>query len=90
MCRYRVNQHLIVLNLNSVSIKKNSSHGFYYYESFTESKVNVQCVSIVKSTTWCVGVFKSNRMFGTKHSKTNRLQKTIEYKANEESAKYLY
>ena len=24
-------------------------------------------------------------MFGTKHSKTNRLQKTIEYKINEQS-----
>ena len=28
-------------------------------------------------------------MFGTKHSKINRLQKTIEYKTNEQSAKYL-
>ena len=27
-------------------------------------------------------------MFGTKHSKTNRLQKTIEYKTNEQSTKH--
>ena len=32
--------------------------------------------------------FKSNRMFGTKHSKTNRLQKTIEYQTNEQITKY--
>ena len=42
-----------------------------------------------------VRVFKSNQVFGksntwmnTKHSKTNRLQKTIEYRKNEKSAKY--
>ena len=29
-------------------------------------------------------------MFGTKHSKTNRLQKTIECKTNEQSTKYSY
>ena len=29
-------------------------------------------------------------MFGTKHSKANQLQKTIEYKTNEESTKYSY
>ena len=29
-------------------------------------------------------------MFGTEHSKTNRLQKAVEYKANEQSTKYLY
>ena len=28
-------------------------------------------------------------MFGIIHSKTNRLQKTIEYKTNEQSKKYL-
>ena len=30
-------------------------------------------------------VFKRNRMFGTKHSKTYPLQKTNEYKTNEQS-----
>ena len=29
-------------------------------------------------------------MFGTEHSKTNQLQKPIEYKTNEQSAKYSY
>ena len=29
-----------------------------------------------------------NRMFETKHSKTNRLKKTIKYKLNEECIKY--
>ena len=29
-------------------------------------------------------------MFGTKYSKTNRLQKTIEYKKNKKSTKYSY
>ena len=33
-------------------------------------------------------VFKSNRLFGTKHSKVNQLQRIIEYKTNEESTKY--
>ena len=28
-------------------------------------------------------------MLGTKHSKTNQLQKVIEYKTNEQSIKYL-
>ena len=28
-------------------------------------------------------------MLGTKHSKTNQLQKAIEYKTNEQSIKYL-
>ena len=28
-------------------------------------------------------------MFGTKHSKTNQLQKTIQYKTNEQSTKCL-
>ena len=31
--------------------------------------------------------FKNNRMFETRHSKTNQLQKTIEYKTNEQSKK---
>ena len=43
----------------------------------------------LKSTTYWVRVFKSYQIFETKLSKINRLQKTIEYKANEQSAKYL-
>ena len=43
----------------------------------------------LKSTTYQVCVFKSYQIFETKLSKINRLQKTIEYKANEQNAKYL-
>ena len=52
--------------------KQNSSHGMYYCEKFTESKFDVEYVNTEKSTIQQVHVFKSNRMFGTKHSKTNR------------------
>ena len=45
MCRYRVNKHLIVLNLYSVC------HGMYYCESFAESKYDLKCVNTLKSTT---------------------------------------
>ena len=59
MWRYRVNQHLIVLNLYRVSINEIShgiyyvcnSHGIYYFESFTESKLDVRYVNAVKLTT---------------------------------------
>ena len=60
----------------------------YYCESFTESKFDIKYVFTVKSTTQQVRVFKSDRMFGTKHLKANRLQKTIKYKTNEQSKKY--
>ena len=78
--------------------QKTSSHGTYNCESFTESKVNVKYVNtvksqslktLVKSTTYQIRVFKSNQIFGIKRSKINRLQKTIEYKANEQNTKYL-
>ena len=42
-----------------------------YCESLEESKIDVKYVPTVKSTTSWVRV-KSNRMFGTKHPKTNR------------------
>ena len=74
MDRYRVNQHLIVLNFSRI---------INYCESVTESTFDVKYVNAVKSTSQQVCVFKSNRMFGTKHLKTTRLQKTIEYKTNE-------
>ena len=35
-----------------------------------------------------VRVFKSNQMFGTKHSKTNWFQKTVKYKRNKQIVKY--
>ena len=50
----------------------------FYCESFTGCKIDVKHVNTVKSTTWLVRV-KSNRMFETKHWKTNQLQKTIKY-----------
>ena len=74
MDRYRVNQHLIVLNFSRI---------IYYCESVTESTFDVKYVNAVKSTTQQVRGFKSNRMFGTKHLKTTPLQKTMEYKTNE-------
>ena len=65
MYKYRVNQHLIVLNFYSVFINKILVTEF----------INVK-------------VSQSNRMFGTQHSETNRFQKTIECKPNEQSTKY--
>ena len=54
-------------------------------------KFDVKYINTVqlKSTTYQVRVFKSYQIFETKLSKINRLQKTIEYKANEQNAKYL-
>ena len=40
--------------------QKNSSHGIYYYESFTESTFDVKYVNTVKSTTYQGLLFKSN------------------------------
>ena len=77
MSRYGVNQHLIVLNLYSVSINKILVTEL---ESFAESKFDIKYVDAVKAITQYGRLFKSNQMFGTKHSKTNRLQKTIECK----------
>ena len=52
MCTYRVDQHLIVLNLYSVSINKILVlNGIYYCGGFTESQFDVKYVSTVKSTT---------------------------------------
>ena len=62
---------------------------FYDRESFTESKFNVKYVNTVKSTGNQVLVFKSNQIFRTKRLKISRLQKSIEYKTNEQNTKYL-
>ena len=52
MCTYRVDQHLIVLNLYSVSINKILVlNGIYYCGGFAESQFDVKYVSTVKSTT---------------------------------------
>ena len=51
----------------------------------SDSKFEIKCVNAEKSTTQQVRVFNSNRMFGTKRSKINRLLKTIKYKTNEQS-----
>ena len=48
----------------------------------------ITCVSIIPIIPFpsfpfrLLQIAQSNRMFGVKHSKTNRLQKTIEYKTN--------
>ena len=70
--------------------KVQGKHQIYYCESSMESKFDVKYFNTVKSTTQQVRTFRSNRMFGTKYSKTNRLQKTIEYKKNKKSTKYSY
>ena len=52
MCTYRADQHLIVLNLYSVSINTILVlNGIYYCGGFTESQFDVKYVSTVKSTT---------------------------------------
>ena len=64
MSRYRVNQHLIVPKLVSISINK-----------FLVTERDVKYVSTVKSTTYYERVFKTNGILGKKHSKKeNRLQ----------------
>ena len=59
--------------------------GVGYRRGLLEPQNNV---NTVKSTTQKVRVFKSNRIFGTNHSNTNRLQKTNDHKKNEQSTKY--
>ena len=64
MSRYRVNQHLIVPKLVSISINK-----------FLVTERDVKYVSTVKSTTYYVRVFKTNGIWVKKISKKeNRLQ----------------
>ena len=50
MCIYRVNQHLIVLNLWGVSINK-ILVAVYYCKSSTELKFDVKSVNTVKLAT---------------------------------------
>ena len=57
---------------------------FYDRESFTESKFNVKYVNTVKSTG-----NQDIQIFRTKRLKISRLQKSIEYKTNEQNTKYL-
>ena len=77
----KVNTTKPVLQCSHVQLYSISVHKFFYMEFITvkESKFDVKYVNTIKSTTYKVRVFKSNRMSGTKHSKTNRLQKNIEY-----------
>ena len=80
MCSYRVNKHLIDL-----------IYTVFPSIEFQPQNINLMLryVNPAKSTTQQVRVFKSNQMFRTNDSKTNRLQKMIEYKTNEQSKKYL-
>ena len=80
ICRYRINQHFVALKLDSISINKSISPEFV--------AVNVsQDLTLIKNMSTQVRG-KNNGMFGTKNSKTNRLKKTIKYKANEQITKY--
>ena len=69
MCKYRVKQYLIVLKLDRVSINKVLVIKFVTV-SFIQSKFDAKFANTVKLTTQWVRLFKSNRMFGTKHLKT--------------------
>ena len=83
MWKYRVKQDLIVLKLDSVSIKK------ILVTKFVAVKV-LQNLNLMESflTQWNQQHIRHVQMFGTKHLKTNWLQKTIEYQTNELSTKY--
>ena len=48
MCKYRINQHLIVLDLYSVSINKIIVTEFFQVH---RTKIDEKCVITVKSTT---------------------------------------
>ena len=52
MYRYRINQLLKVLNLYSIFIQWNSTHGIYYSESFTEFIFDLKHVNTVKWATF--------------------------------------
>ena len=86
MCRYKVNQHLIVPKLESISISK------VLITEFAAVKVSQNLNFIQHSEiNYLVGTcmfVKSKRMCEIKHSKTNRLQKNIEYQTNKQSTKY--
>ena len=78
MGRYKLSQYLLVLNLYIVLKDK-----------FLVAKLITAKVS--HKVSWCkLRIFKSNRIFETKHNKINRLKKTKEYKANELITKYAY
>ena len=48
---HRINQHLIVLKLDSASIDKSIALDYGYCESFTGSKIDIKYANTVKSTT---------------------------------------
>ena len=80
------------LALNSSKVFSVSINKFLVTELVTVqvsqiSKLDVKNVNTVKSTT-CRYMFKCNRMFETKNSKINQLQKTIEYQTNKQSTNY--
>ena len=57
MCGYKVNQHLIVLKLDSVSVNKIVVMEFIIV---SESEFDIKYVNTVTSNTKWVRVFKSN------------------------------
>ena len=57
MCGYKVNQHLIVLKLDSVSVNKIVVMEFVIV---SESEFDIKYVNTVTSNTKWVRVFKSN------------------------------
>ena len=73
-CKYRVDQHLIVLNLYSISINKNLVSDFIYDWFKIVNTVNQQFSwRVLSKVIECLG--KSNTRMNTKYWKTNRYKK---------------
>ena len=71
MCRCRIDEQSIIVNLCTVSINKVLVTEFVTVKKIRESKFDGKCVNTAKSTTYQIPVFKNNQMFGITHSKTN-------------------
>ena len=84
MCRFWVNQHCVSINkiLGTEFVTVKVSWNLNLMQSISTRR-NLQLSRYVRA-------FKSNGMSGTKHSKTSRFQKYIEYKTNKQSTKYWY
>ena len=80
MCKQRVDQHLIVLNLYSISFNKiqDPSYAIYECQNFTESKFDAKYANVFLKVIECLE--KENTRMNAKHSIANRL---LQNKTNE-------
>ena len=85
ICRYRVNQHLIVLNSQCFN-QQNYSHKICYYESSMESKYQKSEINNLSKYAFSKVIECLVQNIWNK----NWLQKTIEYKRKGQSTKYSY